>query len=274
MKSFSRDAHNDELPPPIRVRYFYSSPLTIDDPLSAVPPPIASTATPVRHAPRPFSKYDNRLLNEAWEDIYRKRATIRVRERKEKQDVVEDTQRRDSNIEPTQKSSAAYVTSIEHRFRSLRIPKGQGQTGSTAWDTAGSSMSPKASNLSNMDKPRASSIAWRSVYANKSQPSSIVGSPENHTFREDGSMLDVEGDTGGITGTPFIRAPSRTKVQTFKRYEQAKSSSRPSSRGSIIDGDDDSPEETVHGSSQIDDVVATVAVGVSRLHQVQLPQLR
>jgi len=53
----------DDLPS-LRAGWFYTSPLPIDDPLSAVPPPSGSES--VKHPPRPFSLYDNSALEEAW----------------------------------------------------------------------------------------------------------------------------------------------------------------------------------------------------------------
>ncbi|KAL9036635.1 MAG: hypothetical protein Q9214_006045, partial [Letrouitia sp. 1 TL-2023] len=54
-------------PPLIRAHFFYSSALPIDDPLSTVPPPTSkSTVGPSRLPPRPFSTFDNRALEEAW----------------------------------------------------------------------------------------------------------------------------------------------------------------------------------------------------------------
>lgn len=50
--------------PSLRAGWFYTSPLPIDDPLSAVPPPSGSES--VRHPPRPFSPYDSGGLEEAW----------------------------------------------------------------------------------------------------------------------------------------------------------------------------------------------------------------
>ncbi|TGO71038.1 hypothetical protein BELL_0628g00050 [Botrytis elliptica] len=54
----------DEMPP-MRAQFFYCSPLPLDDPLTAVPPPTADSKN-VRHPPRPFPKCDNKVLLEAW----------------------------------------------------------------------------------------------------------------------------------------------------------------------------------------------------------------
>lgn len=279
MKSFSRDAHAEERAPPLRVRYFYTSPLAIDDPLSAVPPPTTSTSAPLRYAPRPFSKYDNRALTEAWDKLRKQRSLDRAKAEEEKRSDSEEAKRRDSVAETTRAASlgpksndVGNGSSIEHRFRSLRIPNGKAQArpsfhaanaGPTSWSSG-------TGGPSSTSRVRADSIAWRSVHGDANQPESLAGSPENHSYRDDGSILDVEGDTGGITGTPFIRAPSRSKLQTFKRHERSESTSRPSSRGSA-----GAAEEMVDESrTQVSEASSTVPVGVSRLHQVLLPQLR
>ncbi|KAF1970314.1 DDHD domain-containing protein [Bimuria novae-zelandiae CBS 107.79] len=58
--------HTAEAPPAIPVRYFYTSPLAIDDPLSPLPPPTTGSSTASKHPPRPFSEYDNEAINETW----------------------------------------------------------------------------------------------------------------------------------------------------------------------------------------------------------------
>ncbi|KAI7262582.1 hypothetical protein KC335_g10176, partial [Hortaea werneckii] len=63
--------HHPEAPPPIEARFFYTSPLPIDDPLSPVPPPTGAKA-PLNQPPKPFSDYDNRALDKAWHDLRRK----------------------------------------------------------------------------------------------------------------------------------------------------------------------------------------------------------
>lgn len=64
--------HSAEAPPAIPVRYFYTSPLAIDDPLSPLPPPATGSSTARRQPPRPFSEYDNEAINETWLDLRKK----------------------------------------------------------------------------------------------------------------------------------------------------------------------------------------------------------
>ncbi|KAI4238255.1 MAG: hypothetical protein L6R40_005795 [Gallowayella cf. fulva] len=66
---FTRRASAASLDPPlVRAQFFYSSPLPIDDPLSPVPPPSSTkSAASARVPPRPFSIADNKALEEAWQ---------------------------------------------------------------------------------------------------------------------------------------------------------------------------------------------------------------
>jgi hypothetical protein len=62
--SFSGVKTNDDIPA-LRAQFFYASPLPIDDPLTAVPPPTGDLRA-AKHPPRPYSAYDNNALEEAW----------------------------------------------------------------------------------------------------------------------------------------------------------------------------------------------------------------
>ncbi|KAK0364225.1 hypothetical protein LTR02_014734 [Friedmanniomyces endolithicus] len=63
--------HHTESPPPVNARYFYTSPLPIDDPLSPVPPPASGKVVAVQ-PPKPFSHYDTTALDKAWHELRRK----------------------------------------------------------------------------------------------------------------------------------------------------------------------------------------------------------
>ena len=59
-----------EIAPKLNAHFFYNSALPIDDPLSPVPPPTASTSSAALNVPpRPFSVYDNAALEEAWQGL-------------------------------------------------------------------------------------------------------------------------------------------------------------------------------------------------------------
>jgi hypothetical protein len=63
--TFSGSKGGDDMPD-LKAQFFYSSPLPIDDPLSAVTAPNSSDSKSAKHPPRPFSAYDNNTLEEAW----------------------------------------------------------------------------------------------------------------------------------------------------------------------------------------------------------------
>jgi hypothetical protein len=63
--TFSGSKGDDDMPD-LKAQFFYSSPLDIDDPLSAVPAPSGSESKPAKHPPRPFSACDTNALEEAW----------------------------------------------------------------------------------------------------------------------------------------------------------------------------------------------------------------
>ncbi|KAI1007282.1 hypothetical protein K3495_g936 [Podosphaera aphanis] len=55
--------------PKLKIQYFYSSPLPIDDPLSVIPSASSADAKAVKHVLRPFSAEDNEALEKAWQNI-------------------------------------------------------------------------------------------------------------------------------------------------------------------------------------------------------------
>src|ERR1700749_3492823 len=77
--------HASDPPPPLAVRYFYTSPLAIDDPLSPLPPLSNSSSSSYKVPPRPFSVFDNGALDQAWLDVRRKRLKIGEKGNGEKQ---------------------------------------------------------------------------------------------------------------------------------------------------------------------------------------------
>ena len=56
----------------MNARFFYTSPVPIDDPLSPLPPPANATNVPIRLPPKPFSQHDNTALEKAWLELRKK----------------------------------------------------------------------------------------------------------------------------------------------------------------------------------------------------------
>ncbi|PYH75882.1 hypothetical protein BO82DRAFT_297659 [Aspergillus uvarum CBS 121591] len=66
--------HASESPPKVRPQFFYTSPLPIDDPLTALPPPSGGQGSANAKAPlQPFSVRDHAALEEAWKSLQRSR---------------------------------------------------------------------------------------------------------------------------------------------------------------------------------------------------------
>ncbi|SPO05791.1 related to phosphatidic acid-preferring phospholipase A1 [Cephalotrichum gorgonifer] len=62
-----RNSHQDDHPPPVLARFFYSSPSSVDDPLSSGDLSAANSEAKLsRGQYRPFSAEDNHALEEAW----------------------------------------------------------------------------------------------------------------------------------------------------------------------------------------------------------------
>ena len=70
---FSRIIPTPSSPAPlIDVRFFYTTPLEIDDPLSPFLPPLSLSDAVSKQVPRPFSAFDNTLLEKTWSDLRQK----------------------------------------------------------------------------------------------------------------------------------------------------------------------------------------------------------
>ncbi|KAF2461013.1 DDHD domain-containing protein [Lineolata rhizophorae] len=251
--------HAPERPPPATVRYFYTSPLPIDDPLSPLPPPqhASAAATARRHPPRPFSKYDNDALEAKW---------LRLRTR-----LLEYEE-----LGGEKNTARPHASSISGR----RSTVGRRRRDSTADRTsrrASQLMETTTLTDSPSERPR--------------EEEDLASAPP---FSLSPRGLDpaelVEPST---TGTPFIRAPSRTRLAQLRRQSPPPSprsqGSRPSpqpfdsydwddaARGPNVRGRNDS-EGSRSGFGQAEASSerpsAKVPVGVSRLHSVVMPQLQ
>ena len=107
--------------PEIKAQFFYSSALTIDDPLAPIPPPPISTSTkPLKLPPRPFSIHDNAALDKAW-----------LKQQNEEKESAPHTQSLDSKLdaEPSYPQSPYDYTSDQRR--SLEITNRDFQTSRT-----------------------------------------------------------------------------------------------------------------------------------------------
>lgn len=226
--------HFTEPPPPINARFFYTSPIPIDDPLSPLPPPATSTTATYKQPAKPFSEYDNSALDRAWSDLRSK--ILKYNEERAEKSGSQET----SRVRPRAGSSVA---------RGER--RGSGSRPDVLRAKAGAHV---ASGLS-----RVEDVA--------------EGDPAPSTVSELGSSL--ESDT---TGTPFARAPSRKKIDALSRLEERPA--RPQVRTHDTYKWDDPSHLAEHSLAPQKRKQAAkspktkVAVGISRLHQVEMPDLQ
>lgn len=219
-----------EPPPPVNARFFYTSPIPIDDPLSPLPSPTTGSATS-KQPPKAFSEFDNTALNKAWEEL--------------RHNILK------YNEEHGEKS------------RSNNGSRSRAASGSLQDSRRGSGSRP-ATPRSRQNKLPASGL-------------SHVDGPVGETDRS-GVAFGEATHVTDTTGTPFVRAPSRKQTATISREDKPV-------RPKIKPQDTYEWDDTSH---LVDTPVApenqpghpkpspeaTVAVGVSRLHQVEMPNLQ
>jgi hypothetical protein len=253
---------DESKPPRINVRYFYTSPLAIDDPLSPVPLPVTGTATTSKQAPRPFSSFDNAALEKSW---------LEVRQKLLKQAAA-------AKNEQGQRSRAgtANSTQLTTALTALRKPKSVASGSPANSPRIGPrKIPPNNDNLNRRSGDGSLSSSYRAVELGE------------------GSLPTV--DTSSTTGNPFIRAPTRPEktlellgTSTKSRSTSARPTARPNS--GLIDsynwGEDTFGVEPVQSRNQSktrepltprlkeDKISATIPVGVSRLHSVLFPSLQ
>ncbi|KAI5198915.1 hypothetical protein E4T39_06549 [Aureobasidium subglaciale] len=210
--------HHSEAPPPVKARFFYTSPLAIDDPLSPLPPSAQTAQTTyAKLPPRPFSEFDNTALDQSWHDLRRK--------------LLQYNEARGEKQKPQAESE----------------PINRQEKGKQA------SLGVLSSSPSGHRPPSKSDASTRST-----RPTVIHEAP----------AIPPEAETHDTTGTPFIRAPSSRRVDRIP--------SRPQPQ--LLDSYQwDDPSDVTQQLSEPhadpEAPSAKIAVGVSRLHHVAMPDL-
>lgn len=240
--------HAPEPAPPVPARFFYTSPLAIDDPLSPLPPPVTGSSAPHREPPRPFSVYDNHQLEREWLDLRKK-----LLKHSEEQSTEKQHQHQQDRSRPGSAKNTLEMSVQDARRRGYTIPEGR-------------DIAPKRGQSS---RPSASySYDDRTKDDDKDARIQPTLSGSLRTL----DPADLE--EGSITGTPFVRAPSRRAIAPrpliqphADSYDWADDDglAMPSPRSSKRDS---KIEPKVSGPS------ARVPVGVSRLHEVVMPHLQ
>lgn len=243
---FARESNGINKPPDVRVRYFYASPLPIDDPLSPVPPPTTSSSAPSKLPPTPFSEYDSTQLDQAWNDLRQK--ILKYREDK---DTEKAAAKKASEVQNERKRSGQYSIQ-ESRTWPRNVSRPRSRQGSTPIiDSAGTSLGTELSSAS-VGRARAASKA-------SIRPSLTILDPS----LTDGIVGD--GGSDGLTGMPFLRAPSRKKVPSVSKQS--------SMNFETVDKESvELPTTPPKAPAQVEPEI-NVPVGVSRLHQVIMPKM-
>ena len=298
-------------PPPISARFFYTSHFKIDDPLSPLPPPQQQQQQQHHHQPiptdnvgpreggkapagsrsivqtqqppRPFSAFDNEVLEQAWLGL--RRRTLKSWERRGETGG-------DSGGE--KKAELRLSGYKEHAETETGMPIRQAQHQAAA-GPGGSSLGSSGS----YGKHKANNSAEDHVFSGPGSHSEGYRSPRK-AFTAAAAVAAE--NTVSLTGTPFIRAPSRKQQPTLssssarlatepslKGYSQSTGMSRPRPSSQILSSFDEEnglappgsadrgvgrnvDEEQAHRTDE--ELIEKVPVGVSRLHQVVMPHLQ
>lgn len=251
--------HQQESPPPITPRFFYSSPVAIDDPLSPLPTPATSETATSKEPPRPFSEYDNRALDKAWLELRRKILQYNE-EHGEKSGItgtaVAGRQLDDSGLGKGKQSL--------ERSRGALDPTQHGGTRPSMEEVR-----------SRQDSAGTGSELGESEQAQSDRSGKTTLLDSLNAL--DGPALPVDAEEATTTGTPFIRAPSRkaTTLGTLRGSSQIRPEP-PQPVDSYKWGSADGFQDDLEAEQKVKHVKgpsAKVAVGVSRLHSVVMPEL-
>lgn len=263
--------HPQERPPPIAVRYFYTSPFAIDDPLSPLPPPVPGGTTAPKRPPKPFSTFDNAELNRAWLDVRKKLLKLGELGRGEKSRSRAGTTTSNPGTPRLRPTGTARrnIYDPDSKRRSIIGQDGDGVAESPRRARPSpaheelESVKRRSAELINVDDGLSSSL--RAL--DPTDPSFAVDEPTT-------------------SGRPFTRLPSRTEGRSVDRSRPRSSSNRPQPQAndSYNWGDDPLQSGTSAENDQSKKKAAAglrpsgphakVAVGVSRLHNVVIPDLQ
>ena len=254
--------HHTETPPEIEARFFYTSPLAIDDPLSPLPPLTSGHAVATHKPPRPFSGYDNTALDKAWRELRSK--ILRYNEERGEKSRVGNTA--DIGGQDGVQDGKGKQISVPRgeALDSIRRVRGKSvdAVGRRLGDSTGVGGEP-----SSLDERRQ---AKRDFTGNTQRSLDLL----------DPSMLPPDPAANSTTGTPFIRAPSRRDISSGGRSRGNSSAARPEPHAlDSYEWDDTAPyQDNVQRPPPAARPIpkgpsAKVPVGVSRLHNVVMPEM-
>ncbi|KAK4999635.1 hypothetical protein LTR66_001371 [Elasticomyces elasticus] len=267
--------HHTETPPPVQARFFYTSPLAIDDPLSPLPPLATTAAAASKQPPRPFSDYDNTALDKAWHELRRK--------------VLEYyEQRGEKPGERVQKRSLRDGKELQRTHESNRSEERSGKRQSLDLrpDTPTPQDNRRYASSSSRKHRQDNSLADISVGGSRTGRSTDASTrhaetPTNFVRALDATAMPADAGVASTTGTPFIRSPSRREIPT-RSQASVKHTARPELQAldsyDWKDVEDTAVQEEQAQQRRLTKATtgpsAEVPVGVSRLHHVTMPHLQ
>jgi len=301
-------------PPRARPQFFYTSSLPIDDPSSSLPPPSSGqNAVNERAPPQPFSAKDHVALEDAWRALREtmgKRAASKagIQEGTSTRNSVisipglDGGQKRQavsrgsaSPFESQQNSPNVSGSAMEAYNAKVRANYRASVADVAPRSSSEGSRVPSGHDYEAVEGTRSASISIRK----RERPSF------SHNFKptkrrtsssaQDETALE-EGDTGSgratprdvsISGSPFIRAPlvppsplgcsleSGPGSQEMQTAPHSRDANTSGMRSSLYQEDSLDDAQTETGEQPGDDrMKAKIPVGVSRLHLVELPNLK
>jgi hypothetical protein len=305
-------------PPSIKVHFFYTSPLPIDDPLTPVPATSSATLAQ-RHPARPFSDHDNVEIEEAWQSLQKQlegeahdtalervqEATrpvsgvgsargSRSKERATSKSVKEETAKllgdeaaaQGSLVEGGRRGTMESSKTGEARKELVQQLQKEDTDTALVRDGPISTLKRKFSDAGDAVERLRTRLTDQSD-ERPPTPTSPTTKRRSESPAEDVS-LPLADESGGITGMPFQRMPTRTRADSrptratdreCHSRERREGGGRSFSRATVA-SQAHSISASTSGSlrgrpkaAEKSSPEATVPVGVSRLHLVRLPAL-
>lgn len=247
MNKFARPSiDSSEKPPPTAVRYFYASSTSIDDPQATVPPPVAQPSVAPKLPLRPFSDHDNSSLDRVWNEL--RRNLNKYREEKDAADLK--AKRAAASSSPSLKGQI-----ISGRLRGYSLENAREvRRGQNTW----------AANSTSRDS--SSRRGSGSGSGSGGESSKQHASPLPSRLRDSEAYDEADAEEHGLTGRPFARAPSRSKLPWSGRNQSLE-----------LDMSRDRQEgegESLEKTKPVEAPSRTIPVGMSRLHEVTMPNLQ
>jgi hypothetical protein len=258
--------HSAEAPPAIPVRYFYTSPLAIDDPLSPLPPPVTGSSTARRQPPRPFSEYDNDAINDTWLDLRKKIL-------KHNEELGEKRRSVDGPPTPTA-STPAYPAVMRLKRKRGGSASGEERLGSSQGKGIPFVRSPSMGMYS-----RSADVGEDSSTGSSSGPQAATLTGSMRALALDPNEGSPRAETA-MTGMPFTRLPARRNTSSARVTGSLEERRPPAPQVTDSYMWDDEMEPALPGikdkgttrrpKKPVPGPSAQVPVGVSRLHHVAM----